>query len=45
MRKMPTTNLSKRGMQVTNSYFALKYAKNEALGQPLVYQKSTVLAR
>jgi hypothetical protein len=28
---MPTTNLSKQGTQVTNSCFALKYAKNEAL--------------
>ena len=31
MRKMPTMNLSKQGTQVTNSCFALKYAKNEAL--------------
>ena len=27
MRKSPTMNLSKRGKEVTNSHFALKYAK------------------
>jgi hypothetical protein len=41
---MPTTNLSKRGTEVTNSHFALKYAKNEGLAQPLVYQESIILA-
>jgi hypothetical protein len=44
MRKNPTTNLSKQGTQVTNSCFAPKYAKNEALAQLVVYQNSTVLA-
>jgi hypothetical protein len=44
VRKSPTTNLSKLGTEVTNSCFAPKYAKNKALGQPLVYQKSTVRA-
>jgi hypothetical protein len=43
MRKMPTTNLSKLGTEVTNSCFALKYAKNEGLAQVFDYQKSTVL--
>ena len=43
VRKMPTTNLSKQGTEVTNSCFALKYAKNEALTQLIVYQESTVL--
>ena len=42
---MPTTNLSKRGTEVTNSCFALKYAKNEGLAQPLVYQKSIIFTR
>ena len=44
MRKMPTMNLSKQGTEVTNSCFAPKYAKNEALAQLVVYQKSTILA-
>ena len=44
MRKSPTTNLSKRGTQVTNSCFAPKYAKNEASAQPFVYQKSTIFS-
>ena len=42
-RKMPTMNLSRRGTLVTNSYFALKYAKNEGLAQIVVYQGSIVL--
>jgi hypothetical protein len=42
VRKSPTMNLSKQGTEVTNSCFALKYAKNEALTQPLVYQKSII---
>jgi hypothetical protein len=37
-------NLSKQGTQVTNSYFAPKYAKNEALAQLIVYQESIVIA-
>jgi hypothetical protein len=37
-------NLSKWGTQVTNSCFAPKYAKNEALAQVVEYQESTVLA-
>ena len=41
--KMPTMNLSRRGTQVSNSCFALKYAKNEALVQVVVYQESIVL--
>ena len=41
---MPTMNLSKQGTQVTNSCFALKYAKNEALAQVVVYQKSIIFA-
>jgi hypothetical protein len=36
-------NPSKRGTQVTNSHFAPKYAKKEALAQVVVYQESTVL--
>ena len=40
---MPTTNLSKRGTEVTNSYFAPKYAKNEGLAQVVVYQENTIL--
>ena len=42
VRKSPTTNLSKLGTEVTNSCFAPKYAKNEALAQPFEYQKSTI---
>jgi hypothetical protein len=42
--KIPTTNLSKQGTQVTNSCFAPKYAKNEALAQLIVYQESIVIA-
>ena len=42
-RKMPTMNLSKQGTLVPNSYFALKYAKNEGLAQIVVYQGSIVL--
>ena len=45
MRKSPTTNLSKRGTEVTNSCFAPKYAKNEALAQLVVYQESIVLVK
>ena len=37
-------NLARRGTQVTNSYFALKYAKNEGLVQVVVYQESIILA-
>ena len=44
MRKMPTMNLSKQGTEVTNSYFAPKYAKNEALTQVVVYQESIIFA-
>ena len=36
---MPTMNLSKQGTEVTNSCFAPKYAKKEALAQVVVYQK------
>ena len=36
-------NLSKWGTEVTNSYFALKYAKNEVLAQLIVCQESIVL--
>jgi hypothetical protein len=43
-RKMPTMNLSRRGTQVSNSCFALKYAKNEGLAQVFVYQESITLA-
>ena len=35
-------NLSKQGTEVTNSCFALTYAKNEALVQVVVYQKSMI---
>ena len=45
MRKSPTMNLSKWGTQVTNSYFAPKYAKNEGLAQPFVYQKSIIFTK
>ena len=41
-RKSPTTNLSKQVTKVTNSCFALKYAKNEELAQLFEYQKSTI---
>ena len=41
---MPTTNLSKPGTEVTNSCFALKYAKNEGLTQMFDYQENIVLA-
>ena len=44
MRKSPTMNLSKWGTQVTNSCFAPKYAKNEALAQVAVYQESIIFA-
>ena len=37
-------NLSKQGTEVTNSCFALKYAKNEALAQLFEYQESIILA-
>jgi hypothetical protein len=37
-------NLLKQGTEVTNSHFALKYAKNEALAQLVVYQESIILA-
>ena len=37
-------NLSKWGTQVTNSCFAPKYAKNEALAQVFGYQKSIIFA-
>ena len=42
---MPTMNLSKQGTEVTNSCFAPKYAKNEALAQVFVYQKSITFAK
>ena len=45
MRKSPTTNLSKQGTEVTNSHFALKYAKNEGLTQMFDYQENIDLAK
>ena len=44
MRKSPTMSLSKQGTQVTNSYFALKYAKNDTLAQSFEFQENIVFA-
>jgi hypothetical protein len=38
-------NLSKRGTEVTNSCFALKYAKNEGLVQSFEYQKNIIFTQ